>query len=93
MSRGFPCEALVDQLDSRRPSSCNVGVDVRDLVGDVVQAGPVLREELAHGGVAAERREQLHVVLADVEQHRLNALLRDYLAMGDDQLKAVPLQR
>ena len=49
--------------------------------------GPRLARNLPTGVSVAERREQLHVVLADVEQHRLDALLGDHLAVH--QLHAV----
>ena len=75
---------LVDQRACRpRLSARERRVDVGHLVGDVVQARALLGEELAHGRVRAERREQLDVVLADVEQHRLDALLGDDLAVGE----------
>ena len=63
---------------SRTPASLQRrerGLDVGHLVGDVVQAGAVLGQELADRRVGAERPQQLDVVLADVEQHRLDALL------------------
>ena len=63
-----------------------------DLVGDVVQARALLREEPAHRRVRAERREQLDVVLADVQQHGLDALLLDDLAVGDLELEAVAVE-
>ena len=63
------------------------GVDVGHLVGDVVQARPALGQELADRRLLAERGEQLHVVLADVEQHGLDALRLDHLAV--DELHAV----
>ena len=66
---------LVDQRDPRLPQRRKRRVDIGHLVGHVVQPGPSLGEELPHRRVLAERRQQLHVVLADIEQHRLDALL------------------
>src|SRR5438046_1849975 len=58
---------LVDQPQPGRLEALELGVDVGRLVGDVVQARALLGQELADGRVLAERREQLDVVLADVE--------------------------
>ena len=77
---------LVDQLEPSTLDRLERGVDVAHLIGDVVKAGAALREELAHRGVLAERRKQLDVVLADVEQRGLDALLLDDLAV--DELEA-----
>ena len=63
-------------------SAAQRGVDVGHPVGDVVQARAALGEELADGSVGPERRQQLDVVLADVEQRRLDALLRHHLAVS-----------
>ena len=63
-------------------SAASVASMSLDLVGDVVQSGTLLREEPAHRRLRAQRRQQLHVVLADVEQHGLHALLLDDLAVG-----------
>ena len=63
-----------------------------DLVGDVVQARALAGQELADRRVRAERREQLDVVLADVQQHRLDALLCDDLAVRERQLEALAVE-
>src|SRR5918996_4493172 len=65
-------KAALAQLRQRR-------VDVAHLVGDVVQARAARGEEAADRGVLAKRTQQLDVVLADVEQHGLDALLVDHL--------------
>ena len=39
-----------------------------------------------------QRREQLDVVLADIQQHGLHALLMHDLAMGDVQLEQVAIE-
>jgi hypothetical protein len=49
----------------------------------VVQAGPLLGQELADRRVRPERRQQLDVVLADVQQHGFDALLGHRLAVYD----------
>ena len=68
-------------------------VDVRDAVGDVVQAGPLALEELPDRRVGAERLQQLDVAVADVEQHRLDALLLDGLAVGERHLERPLVER
>jgi hypothetical protein len=80
---------LVDQAQARLLQRRQRGVDVGHLVGDVVDAGALLGQELADGRVRAEGREELDVVLADVEEHRLDALLGHVLAV--DELHVVRL--
>src|SRR3954464_14416271 len=86
---------LVDEPQAGRAQAVELGLDVGRLVGDVVQARPVLGQELADRRVLAERLEQLHVPLADVEQHGLDALGLDGLAMdeGHVEVGVVELQR
>ena len=69
------------------------GVDVADLVGDMVQAGTSLGQEAPDRGVRRERRQQLDVVLADVEQDGLDALLLDHLAVHDGHAEVLTEQR
>ena len=52
-----------------------------------------LGEELADRRVGAERREQLDVVLADVEQDRLDALGLDDLAVHERHLVVALVER
>ena len=73
----------VDQLDAGGGDARQGGVDVVDRVGDVVQARALAGEELADGGVGAERPQQLDVAVADVEQDRLDALRLDRLAVRE----------
>ena len=80
------------RLQQLRPAVVGRGVDVRHLVGDVVQARALLGQEPADRRVGPERREQLDMVLADVEQDGLDALLGDDLAVRDVQAEAVPVQ-
>ena len=72
---------------SRRPGVAQPsqrGLDVGHLVGDVVQARARAWRGTCPTGVSSrERREQLDVALADVEQHGLDALLRDRLAVHE----------
>ena len=56
---------LVDQAHSLIAQPPEDGLDVVDLVGDVVQPRAALGEELADRRVVVERGEQLDVVLAD----------------------------
>ena len=74
---------LVDQPQPLVAQQPQDGLDVVDLVGDVVQPRAALGEELADRRVVVERREQLDVVLADVEQRRLDALRRHRLAVHE----------
>src|SRR3954466_1558013 len=78
---------LVDEPQAGRAQAVELGLDVGGLVGDVVQAGSLRREELADRRVGAERREQLDVALADVEQHGLDALGLDRLAVYEGQVE------
>src|ERR1700710_1652163 len=80
---------LVDQREPGLLERDERAVDVADLVGDVVQTRAVLCEELANWRVGAERRKQLDVVLADVEQHGLDALRLDDLTMRERELEAL----
>ena len=84
-----------DSSISRRPGVAQRpqrGLDVLHLVGDVVQPGPALGEELADRRVVVQRREQLDVVLADVEQRRLDALLGDRLAVHEREAVDVDVE-
>src|SRR5690349_7250877 len=58
----------------------------------MVQARALLGQKAAHGRLRTERREQLYVVLARVEQHRLDPLLLDDLAVGDLELQTVAVE-
>ena len=64
-------------------------VDVGDRVGDMVQTRAALGDELADRGVGSERAQQLDVSVADVEQHRLDSLRLDRLAMRKLHLEAL----
>jgi hypothetical protein len=68
---------LVDQLGARVGEVHESSADVVHLVGDVVHPGAALREEAAHGGVLAERAEQLEPALPDPDRHGLHTLLVD----------------
>src|SRR4051794_29457840 len=86
---------LVDEAQARGLQPLELSVDVRRLVGDVVQARALLGQELPDRRVLAERREELDVVLADVEQHGLDALGLDGLAVDelDREVALVELER
>lgn len=79
----------IDQLQPRTPHLLKGPVDVCNLVGDVVQSGPALGQELTHGCVVTKRRKQLDVILADVEQSSFDALLGHHLAVSQRKPKAV----
>ena len=71
---------------SRNPASLRRlqrGADIRHLVGDVMQARAPRGEELPHRRVLGQGLQQLHMAFADVEQHGLDALLRDRLAVHE----------
>src|SRR6185369_2150995 len=78
----------VDQLQPGGGELLQGRVDVVDRVGDVVQPGAVLGQVFADRRVGAERRQQLDVALADVEQYRLDALGLHRLAVGELHLEA-----
>src|SRR4051812_25837377 len=72
---------LVDQAHSLVAQPPEDGLDVVDLVGDVVQPRAALGEELADRRVVVERGEQLDVVLAHVQQPGLDTLRLHRLAV------------
>lgn len=73
----------VDQLRTRLGELPERRLDVVDLVGDVVHAGPPLRQETADRRVLPERGEQLDPALAEPQRRRLDALVVDPLAVLD----------
>ena len=83
---------LVDQLHAFAGELVDRGAHIRNLVCDVVHTGPALREELADGGLFAERGEQLDPALADPHRRRFDALVGDGLA-GLDPGAEDPLVR
>ena len=58
-----------------------------------MQARALLGEELADGRVVAERREQLDVVLPDVEEHGVDALLGDRLPVHEGHGEVALVER
>ena len=80
-------ESISSMPASRSSRAC---VDVLNAVGDVVQAGPLALEELADGRVGGERAQQLDVAVADVEEHRLDALLGRPSRGGRAASRSVP---
>ena len=72
---------LVDQPEAGLAHGAERRVDVVGRVGDVVEARAVPRDELADARVLGERPQQLHMAVADLEQHGLDALLLDGLPM------------
>jgi len=59
----------------------------------MVKAGAASREELADGRVRCERPQELDVALADAEEHGLDALLLDDLAVLERQAEPVAVER
>ena len=76
----MPTRASASISSMPRPRALEGRVDVVDRVGDVVQAGALRCQELANRRLGAERRQQLDVAVADVEQRRLDSLGLDRLA-------------
>src|SRR4051794_10853909 len=74
---------LVDEPQAGLAGGVQRGLDVRHLVGDVMQPGAPRGQEAPHGRLLGQRREQLDVALADVQQHGLDALPRDGLAVHE----------
>src|SRR3954467_116901 len=72
----------IDQVDAGFLELAEHTLDVIDRVGDVVEPGALALEVPADRCVGTEGPQQLHVPLADVEQHRLDALALDGLTMG-----------
>src|ERR1700729_2477256 len=72
--------SLIDQPDAGRAEGLEGLLHRLHAIGDVVKAGTAAGEELPHGGVRAERLEQLDVAVADVEQRRVDPLLLHGLA-------------
>src|SRR4051794_8183292 len=84
---------LVDEPKPRGPQALELGLDVGRLVGDVVKPRPVLGQELADGRVRAQRRQQLDVALADVEQDGLDALGLHRLAVDEVEVEVGVVER
>src|SRR5688500_14003406 len=74
---------LVDQVGACGSEAVELGLDVVDLVRDVVHSRPAAGQEPADGRLLAERREQLDPAGADEHGRRLDALLLDAGAMLD----------
>src|SRR3954452_22995438 len=66
---------LVDEAHALLAQRGECGVDVGDLVGDVVQSRAVAGQEAPDRRVRRERAQELDVVLADVQQDGLHPLL------------------
>jgi hypothetical protein len=72
---------FVDQLDALLREVRERGLDIGDLVGDVVHPFTALREEAPDRGVVAERGKQLDAAVADPHRRGFDSLLLDALAM------------
>ena len=72
---------FVDQLDALLREAHERGLDVGDLIRDVVHPLAALRQEPADRSVVPERGEQLDAALADAHRRRLDALVLDALPM------------
>src|SRR3954462_5052273 len=74
---------LVDAPQAGLAGGVQRALDARHPGGDVMQAGAPRGQEAPHGRVLGQRREQLDVALAHVEQHGLDALPRDGLTVRE----------
>jgi len=72
---------LVDQFDSCGAKPLKFTLNVTDLIGDVMHPWAAALNEATDGGVGAERLEQFDVILPNIEQHGLYALLLDDFAV------------
>ena len=84
---------LVDELQAPLAQRGERGVDVGHAVGDVVQPRAAAGQEAAHGRVRREWPQELDVPVADLEQHGLDALLVDDLAVLERQPVGLLVQR
>ncbi len=83
---------LVDQLEARAAQALERGLDVLDLVGDVVQARALAREEAPDGRLGESGASNSTWFSPTSKQQRLDALLGDDLAMGDRELEGVAVE-
>jgi len=83
---------LVDQAYPLIAQPPEDGLDVVDLVGDVVQPRAALGEELADRRVVVERGEQLDVVLSHVQQRGLDTLRLHRLAVHQREPEDVDVE-
>lgn len=71
----------VDQLHALVREAAQLVVEVRDLIRDVVHAGPALGEEPAHVRVVSERAQELDTTSADSHRGGLDTLVGHRLAL------------
>ena len=71
---------LVDQLDALLRQVLELAPEVGHLVGDVVHAGPAIRQELADRRLLPERCQELDPAVADTHRGRLHSLGLDGVA-------------
>jgi hypothetical protein len=72
---------LIDQLQPVRTAPLELLGDIRAPIGRVVETGATLGEKAPDGRFVTERSQQLYVRVADAEEHRLDALLGNRLAV------------
>ncbi len=72
---------LVDQVGPSPGQLRQRGIEVVDLVGDVVHPRAAFRDEAAHRSVEVERCEQLDAAFADPDGGSLDALVLDRRAL------------
>src|SRR5207245_861373 len=76
-----PPRYFVDQLSALGAQAAELGAEIVDVEGDVVQARPALGEELPDRRLGPEGPEQLDPAPTHMQRRCLDALLLDGLAM------------
>jgi hypothetical protein len=74
VATGPDSRALVDQAESGQATGIQSGVEVRDPVTDVVDAGSPLGEKLGDGTLGVPRLEQFDLDLAERQRNDLRAV-------------------
>lgn len=83
----------VDELSALLCELGQLAAQVADLVSDVVHPRSAFREEAAHGGVLAQRREELDAAVAEAQRRGLHPLVRDDRSMLDVRAEEPPVRR
>ncbi len=90
MPAGTAARRLVDQSVSRLPTGVQGPIEIGYAVADVVDAGPVLREEPVDRGVRDEGCQQLDVHVAEREGNNFRPV--GGFRMGGFEAQDVPVE-
>ncbi len=82
---------MVDEADTRRPKALQLALNIVDSVCNVVEARPFACQEATDNAVI-EQGPHLHVLVADGEQHALDALLGDRLTVNNRKAERVAVE-